>query len=287
MADPANSEINISYRGIYGAVQAVDIALRDAYKQTAIFHSSDALERLKFTRTLAPEDAPYAAKALSDFRNLLRAATQQKLSPMGRMLSRWLDANRNWKQIIEKYGDPFDYLRPEADRLASAEKIIEKTGASSPKMNGLQLFGKALLVLNVVACLWQVSDGMSKQGTAKAAEGKVDIAEGTFNAALAVGSYVAVKMKWLTAAGGWAGLGAGILAMGSVSLAAEECRRTARGEKTMIQTAADYYNELYSSGGRQGGIEGRAKQVGAAVGGFFAWPMAWLQSGKWLDYVMD
>jgi hypothetical protein len=276
--DLSMKDVSLNYLGVTGVLQSVDIALRDLYKQAAAFHSSNALERLRYTKTLMPDDAPWAAKALSLFRNLIRAATQDKLTPIGRMLSKYLEQDRSWQEIIQKYGNPFDYTRSAADRLASAETIIEKTGESSPKMNGLQMVGKGLLVLNVITSVWQIEKGIQKQGTKDAGEGKVDIGEGASNAALAVGSYIATKMGWLTTVGGWAGLGASILAAASVSLAAEEARRSFRGEKTMIVQASDFYNDLYRRGGKEGGFSGRAKQAGAAVGGFFAWPLAWLQT---------
>jgi hypothetical protein len=271
-------DVNLNYQGIAGALQSVDIALRDLYKQVAVVNATDALERLRYTKSLMPDDAPWAAKALSDCRNMLRAATQDKLTPVGRMLSKYLEQDRSWQQIIKDYGNPFDYSCSAADRLASAEKIIEKTGSSSRRMNGLQKVGKGLLVLNVILAVWQIGEGVLKQGTKDADEGKVDIGEGSANAALAVGTYIATKKGWLTAAGGWAGLGASILAFASVSLAAEEARRSVRGEKTMIVEASDFYTDLYSQSGKQGGVSGRAKQVGAVVGGFFAWPLAWLQT---------
>jgi hypothetical protein len=276
--DVSLRDVDLNYQGIAGVLQSVDIALRDLYKQAAALNASDALERLRYTKSLIADDAPWAAKALSDFRNLIRAATQDKLTPVGRMLSKYLEQDRSWQQIVQKYGDPFDYTRSAADRLASAEKIIEKTGQSSPKMNGLQMVGKGLLVLNVITSVWQIQKGIQKQGTKDAGEGIVDIGEGATNSALAIGSYIATKKGWLTTAGGWAGLGASILAAASVSLAAEEARRSFRGEKTMIVEASDFYTDLYRRGGKERGFSGRAKQVGAAVGGFFAWPLAWLQT---------
>jgi hypothetical protein len=270
--------VSLDYQGVAAAAQSVDIALRDLYKQATAVNASDALERLRYTKSLVADDAPWAAKALSDFRNLIRAATQDKLTPVGRMLSKYLEQDRSWQEIIQKYGDPFDYTRSAADRLASAEEIIEATGRSSPKMNGLQMVGKGLLVLNVITSVLQIQKGIQKQGTKDAGEGKVDIGEGASNAALGVGSYIATKMGWLTTAGGWAGLGASILAVASMSLAAEEARRSFRGQKTMIVEAGDFYTDLYRRGGKQGGFSGRAKQVGAAVGGVFAWPLAWLQT---------
>lgn len=282
MSDPLSKNdlkgINLSYEGVAGSVQAFDVALRDLYKASTLKESTDALKRLKYTRSLAPNDAPWAAKSLSEFRNLLRKATQEKSTPIGKAVAKWLEKNRAWSEIIKKYGDPFDYTKSSADRLASAEKIIEKSGSSSARMNGIQLFGKALLVINVITCVGLVKDGIEKQGTNDAAVGKVDIAEGATNAMLGVGTYIATKKGWISAAGGWAALGASVLAMGSLSLASEEARRSARGEKTMVLVASDYYTDLYERGGKEGGFSGRAKQAGALVGGVFTWPMAWLQT---------
>jgi hypothetical protein len=275
--DPTEKDVSFNYQGIGSVVQSVDIALRDLYKQAAAFHSSDALERLRHTNSLMPDDAPWAAKALSDFPNLLRAATQEKLTPVGRMVSKYLEKDRSWQTIIEKYGNPFDYTRSAADRLASAEKMIEKAGTSSLKMNVVHIFAKSLLVLNVSTSVWQIGEGFRKQGTKDAGQGKVDIGEGATNTLLAIGSYIAAKKGWL-AAGGWAGLGASILATASVSLAAEEARRSIRGDKTMIVEASDFYTDLWRRGRKQGGVEGGLKQVGAFVGGAITWPMAWVQT---------
>ena len=279
--DTSMRNIDLSWEGASGALQGLDVALRDLYKSAAAGNVDTTLAKLRQIGELAEESAPWAARASNKTRNLLRAATQGKLTPLGRVLSRWLEKDRSWQAIIEKYGDPFDYTKSPADRMATAERIIKGSGRSSRAMNGLQAFGKALLVLNVVVSAHQIAEGVKKQGTREAALGTVDIAEGTTNAILGVGSYTATKMGWLKAAGGgWGSVGASVLAAaGAVTLAFEETRRSVRGDRTMIVEATDFYTDLYDSGGRQGGISGGAKQAAAGLGLVITWPLAWLQSG--------
>lgn len=273
--------VDLSWEGVSGALQGLDVALRDLYKSAAVGNVSTTLAKLREVRDLAEESSAWAARASNKTRNLLRAATQEKLTPVGRVLSRWLEKDRSWQAIIERYGDPFDYTKSPADRMATADRIIRASGRSSRAMNGLQAFGKALLVLNVVLSAKQIIDGVEKQGTSEAALGKVDIAEGTTNAILGVGSYTATKMGWLKAAGGgWASVGASVLAAaGAVTLAFEETRRSVKGERTMIVEATDYYTDLYDAGSRQKGVSGGAKQAAAGLGLVITWPLAWLQSG--------
>jgi RHS repeat-associated protein len=256
-----------------GSLQAMDLALRDLYKETNIARASAVTDVIDLYKAIDSDASKAAtmARSASDLRNLLRAATQDQLTPVGQALSKLLEKDRSWAQIVKKYGDPFDKTLSAEQRLAIANKIAESSGKSSTAMNALQSLGKGLMVLNVGLSAWQIGGGINKMFNGQRGEGAVDVTEGTVNVSLTIGTYALLKKGVITVGGGgWAATGAGLLAAGSIMLAAEETRRTLRGEKTAALEATEYYADLVVEGEKQGGVKGVLKQAAGWTGGFFS-----------------
>lgn len=250
-----------------GALQAMDLASRDAYK---LGNTQRVVELKKALQGADAGRAATIAENASKLRNVARAATQGQLTPVGKVLSKLLEKDRSWASIIEKYGDPFDTKLPAKQRAAIADRIVGASGKSSRAMNALQAFGKALMIANVAIAATQVGTGIDKVINDEAAEGAVDIAEGATNIGLTTGTYAGIKSGTITASGGLGGLGAGLLAAGGLALGFEETRRAIRGEKTAAAEATEFYADMVIEGEKEGGASGALKQVGGWTGGFFS-----------------
>jgi len=255
-------------RAIAGSLQASDIALRDLYKLANAERAAvirEVTDLLKITPQAADKAGTMAWSA-SGLRNLLRAATQEKLTPVGKLLSRLLEKDRSWAQIVKKYGDPFNAALTSEQRMAIANRITAATARSSTTMNALQMFGKGLMGLNMAISGFQIGGGINKIRSGKVGEGVLDIAEGTTNASLTVGTYAGVKAGVIVVAEGTgvATFGTGLVAAGSLALAFEESRRAVRGEKTMAAEARDFWKGVQDDAVKGGPSVGRAlKYVGA------------------------
>ena len=254
-------------RAIAGSLQASDIALRDLYKLTNAERAAvirGVTELLK-TAPQAADKAGTMAWSASGLRNLLRAATQEKLTPVGKLLSRLLEKDRSWAQIVKKYGDPFNAALTSEQRMAIAEKITAATARSSRAMNALQVFGKGLAGLNMAISGFQIHGGINKIRSGKVGEGVIDIAEGTTSASLTVGTYAGVKSGAIVVAEGTglAIFGTGTVAAGSLSLAFEEIRRAMRGDKSLAEGAVDYWKNVQQDELAKAQTEGRS--VGGAL----------------------
>jgi hypothetical protein len=239
-------------RGELGSLQGLDVALRDLYKEANVGAASvsrDMIQRLGQSGGDV-SGAGAVARSVSDLRNLLRAATQDRLTPVGRMLSRIFEKDRSWTQIVEKYGNPFDASLSAEQRLAIADDIAAASARSSPKMNALQVFGKGLLVLNSFTSGLQIGTGLDEMFHDRVGEGAVDSAEGSANLGLTIGSYAAVKSGALVAEAGTGAaavtLLAGVAAGGSITLLASTARAAVRGEETPIEIADKYYGTSFS-----------------------------------------
>jgi RHS repeat-associated protein len=261
-------------RPVVFSLQAMDIALRDLYKLANVRGASDARLSIQVLTPAEASKAAALAREVSDLRNILRAATQEKLTPAGRVLSRLLEKDRSWASIVKKYGDPFDSALPAEQRMAIADKIAAASAKSSRAMNALQAFGKGLMVLNVAVSSWQVGSGVTKIRSGQTGEGVVDIAEGTANVGLTIGTYAGVKSGAIAVKGGvvagGATVGAGVLAAGGLALGFEEARRALRGERTAALEATEDWADLVVRGDKQGGFKGFLMQAGGWTGGFFS-----------------
>lgn len=246
------SDLLASVRGVAGSLQGLDIALRDLYKEVNAARTSAATQTIENLMPVAADasKAGTIARSVSDLRNLLRAATQEQLTPLGKVLSKILEKDRSWTQIVKKYGDPFDASLPAEQRIAIANKIAAGSAKSSSAMNALQAFGKGLMVLNVSLSAWQVGGGIDKMLQGQIGEGAVDVGEGGTNLSLTIGTYASVKSGVLIAETGTAAgvvtLGASVAAAGSVALAASTARAAVRGEETPLEVADEYYGTQFS-----------------------------------------
>jgi hypothetical protein len=269
-----------------GSLQASDIALRDLYKLTnaeraaMIREITDLLETTSHTA----DKAGTMAWSASGLRNLLRAVTQEKLTPVGKLLSRLLEKDRSWAEIVKKYGDPFDAALTSEKRMEIADEIIEKTASTSKAMNRLQVVGKGLMVLNVAISAFQIGAGINKIRSGKVGEGTVDIAEGTTNVSLTIGTYAGMKSGAIVIAEG-TGLATavtGLAAGGSLAFAFEETRRTMRGQKTMAAEARDFWKSVQDDAVEEGAtVTGALKYVGAEFGKGIAGCLASGQKDLW------
>lgn len=283
-------DVGLNFEGVSGACQSLDIALRDIYKSQAIKMSGDAsadlAELLHIIKAVDRESAEVAYQA-SKARNLIRAITQSKLTIVGKTMSHWLEKDRYWIDIIERYGNPFDFSKTPEYRLKSINKIIEKSGDSSPKMNGLQLCGKALIVINVAVSSWQIGTGIDKIRTGDTGMGAVDVAEGSVNTILTIGTMIATKKGYITTAGGgWASTGAGLVAMAALGWAAVEARRAVRGQTPLGLEAHRMHQHNIHKGWQQmiygkdflTRLQGRSRFEISIAADMIAWPIAWLQT---------
>jgi hypothetical protein len=182
-------------------------------------------------------------------------------------------------------------------RQAAAENAVEARALMTPEDMALAeagrrtpgrtlarlraLFGGAALGLEVSGNLlgsamggYQVGTGINQMIEGKTEEGAVTVTEGSANLGLTIGSTAAVKGGLVTTTAGGAGAaataGAGILAAGGIMLAAEEARRSLRGEKTAAVEATEFYADLAVEGEEQGGVRGAFKQAAGWTGGLFS-----------------
>lgn len=255
-------------------LQSSDIALRDLYKLANVARSVDAQ---KIVNSIDIEMANMQriaeiAKKTSDLRNYFRELTQSKLTPLSRVLSRLLDKHWTWQSIIAKYGDPFNELLPQQERLAAANRIIEKSSSSSPVMNGLQIFGKCLLLLNVALSSIQIGRGLKKLELGNTGEGILDVTEGGVGVGLTIGVYSGLKTGAIVVLEGTGTLTffAGILASGGLWLGFEESRRALSGEKTLAVEAAEYWAQFAIVGEERGGVKGVFEQAAGYTFGSLA-----------------
>jgi hypothetical protein len=269
-----HSNLVTGARAVASSLQATDIALRDLYKIANVGRASAARQGIQLleSTTIGASKAGTIARSVSDLRNLLRASTQLKLTPVGRTLSRLLEKDRSWAQIVKKYGDPSNVALSAEQRIAIADKITAASAKSSRVVNALQAFGKALMVLNVAVSAWQIGSGVTKIIKGQAGEGAVDVAEGTTGVGLTIGTYAGVKSGAIAVAEGTgtATFGAGLLAAGGLALGFEETRRALRGEKTAAVEATESWADLAYRGEKQGGFKGFLKQAEGWTGGFFS-----------------
>ncbi len=245
-------------------MQAADIALRDLYKAANVARVANIQHAMGLLGDA--NDAAIIAQQASEARNLLRAATRSKLTPIGRVLSRLLDKDRSWATIVKNYGDPFDEAVSAETRLARANKIIEKSAATSSKMNALQAFGKGLLLLNTFVSGWQIGTGIRQVFNGETGEGVINIAEGGTGLGLTIGTTAGLKSGALTVVEGTgtATFAAGVAATASVALAFEEIRSTARGEKPLTDQAVDFWKRTQEEELQT--VEREGHSVGGALG---------------------
>jgi hypothetical protein len=270
-------------RATAGPLGSSDIALRELYKLTNADRAAVIQEVTKLLDKTTDEVGTMAWSA-SGARNLLREATQTKLTPVGKLLSQLLEKDRSWGEIVKKYGDPFNSALTNEQRMGIANDIIEATARSSSKMNALQLVGKGLVLLNVAISGYQVGEGINKIRSGKVGDGVVDIAEGTSNVSLTVGAYAGVKSGAIVVAEGTgaATAAAGLAAGGSLAFAFEETRRSMGGEKTMAAEARDFWKDVQDEAVEEGpSVVGTLKYVGAGFGKGIAGFIASGQHGLW------
>ena len=125
---------------------------------------------------------------------------------------------------------------------------VEATSAEASAVSKVGAGGRVLQGLAVVGALTggiQVGGGINKIIEGKAADGAIDVGEGSANLGLSIGTAVAVKAGVLTAETGLAAgtltAGAGLAAAGSVVLLAETARAASKGEETPIDVADKFY----------------------------------------------
>lgn len=253
------------------SMQSFDTAVRDLYKAANVDRATSIVQGAKLLAD--PNDVAIVSQQASEFRNLFRAATQQKLTPVGRVLSKLVEGDRSWTEIVKKYGDPFDASLSSERRLAIANKIIEKSGNSSKLANGLQVFGKALMVANVFLSGWEIGGGIRKIFGGEKGEGTIDIAEGSTSIGLTIGTYAGIKSGAITIAEGTgiATFSSGVAAFGSLGLAFEEIRSANRGEKGQATKSMEFWQQVQREQLEERDKEGRsvsgaAKYVGARFG---------------------
>ena len=272
---PRAGGVTNSIRATGGSLQASDIALRELYKLGNAERATVIREVTQLLKTTpqAADTAGTMAWSASGLRNLLRAATQEKLTPVGKLLSQLLEKDRSWAQIVKKYGDPFNEALTSDQRMAIADKITAATARSSRAMNALQVFGKGLMGLNVAISGFQMGEGINKIRSGKVGEGVLDIAEGATNTSLTIGTYGGVKSGTIVVAKGTglATFGTSLVAAASLALAFEESRRALRGEKTLAEGAVDYWKKVQQDRLAKAQTEGRSvggalKYVGARIG---------------------
>jgi hypothetical protein len=124
--------------GGFSAVNTADSFQRGKYLSKIHQNSDEAVAAIEAARKAGnPQLAEEIARAAFDERNALRAATQQKLSPGGRMMSEAIDQKRTWESMLTKYGS-------EADEFATAENIARASGRSNKVMSRLSTAGRVL-----------------------------------------------------------------------------------------------------------------------------------------------
>lgn len=255
-----------------GSLLAMDVALRDIYKTAALSHSQEAQRAIQSLTNANSYEAAHISYTISQYRNILRAATQEQLTPVGMIMSKLLEKDRGWQQTVAKYGDPFDMSLSAEERLVIADTIAAKSGSSSQLANAFQAFGKALTLLNIALYSYQIGTGIVTIQEGEVGLGIIDIGEGTSNVGLTIGTYYAVREGLLVvkAGTGITTAATGIVAAGSLALAFEESRRSIKGEKTMAAEAVDYYISYIEEGEGIGGRSGLSMQVVGYTGGSLA-----------------
>jgi RHS repeat-associated protein len=271
----SGSQIRGAVSPVAGALGASDIAQRDIYNLTKASNASKAqqaiqeLDRAAENIGSSADTAATIAQDASTARNVLRATTQNKLTPLGAAISKIIEGDRSWPAIVKKYGDPFDMTLTAETRLKIADKIAEASSHGSSLMNTLQIVSKGFMIVNTALGGWEIGGGINKIASGQVGEGVVDITEGTTNVGLTIGTYAGVKSGALTTTGGLAGgaatIGASSLAVGSLWLAFGEIRRAMRGEQSLADQAVDFWGGVVESGRERGGVPGALeKGVGYA-----------------------
>ncbi len=158
-----------------------------------------------------------------------------------------------------------------------------KVGWASKGMGG---FGAALGVLGSFTGGHQVGTGTVQVSEGQTGEGVTTMAEGGANLGLTIGSAAAVKSgsavieKGIVAGG--LTLFAGIAAAGAVALAAEETRKTIRGEQTMAAEATDFWKDVQNDAMKEEpSFGGDVIIIGAEIAGAAAGFIASGQESLW------
>ena len=256
------------------AIAASDTALRDRYKSANVARATAASKDIQALRgteqsvAATADEAAIIARQASAARNAARATTQGEVSPLGWLISKIFERDRSWEAIVARRGgDPFNSdLLPE-QRIALADQIAQKSGATSKWVGALQYIGKGLMVAGSFFNGFEFGGGINKIREGKVGEGVVDMSEGASNFGLTVYTYHGVKAGTIATEGGLAGgamtLASALAAAGSLWFAFEDTRRAINGERSLPEEAMDYWGGVVKSGEERGGVLGHAEQAGA------------------------
>jgi RHS repeat-associated protein len=119
-----------------GAVTTWDARQRTHYIRNIKASSARWGEGIRAARAAGDiTAAESAAREASKFRNVERAATQRRLSPGGRLMSRALEQSRpEFSQLVDRYGGP--------GRFETYEEIVRAAGRSRPSMTAIARIGR-------------------------------------------------------------------------------------------------------------------------------------------------
>jgi hypothetical protein len=172
------------------------------------------------------------------------------------------DWNRAAKpQQMSKAGAAFERVKAVASgpagEFAAQAGGGKGTAILTAARKGVEYGGKGLMgglaVAGALAGGVQVGSGVNKMlfEDGHAAEGAVDVAEGSANLGMSIGTMAAVKSGALVAEGGIAAGGvalfAGVAAGAAVMLAAETARAAINGEETPVDVADKFYGTHFGN----------------------------------------
>jgi RHS repeat-associated protein len=119
----------------YSSVTTYDTWRRLAYLDQVHQAADEAVARVRAAKAAGDlVAAEKAAREVSALRNTLRTATQELLSPGGRVLSRAVEQPRDWATVFNKYGG--------TETFDTFENVARAAGRSSKSVTALATFGK-------------------------------------------------------------------------------------------------------------------------------------------------
>ena len=176
--------------------------------------SNEAVARIRVAQQANDiNQAREVARIASQYRNDIRTATQNRLGPGGRLMSRRIELPRPFGELVDRYGGP--------GRFETYEQVAFKAGVSRPAFRGLVIFGRvagpAFTIFGVGAAVYNVSRAPLRQRprvmvqqAGSIAGGAVGATVGTGVGALGAGG-IATILGLGSGPAGWLALGLGIV----------------------------------------------------------------------------
>lgn len=190
--------------------------------------------------------------------------------------------NSRFNSTASTADEVLDLAQPAVNNVDEVSKVssIVAKGKTALKVSG-KVLGAAAAVGGAAYSGVKIGTGVNKILEGDAAEGSVDILEGSAELGIALSTTAAATTGSVGSmvAGGSAGAVAlaSVAAGGAVALAAETTRAALKGEKTPAVVAREWYaNEAYQARNEKG-ISGSLKRFGLAVGGTISEMMSWGQ----------